>query len=77
MGVGRHRLAEQRQLASGEAEFVGVTDLDRLGHALRLEHDPVDGVGDQAAAPWRERTADGDLGHTERGEHPARGEPEA
>ena len=73
----RHRLAEQRELASGEAEFVLVVDHDRLGDPLRLEHDAIDGVGDQATSAWRERATDGDLGHPERREHATCGEPES
>ena len=59
-----------------EREVVGVVDLDRLGDPVALEHDAVDGVAHEAPAPRRERAADGHLGHAERREHAAGGEPE-
>ena len=66
-----HRAAEQREAAGDEREVVGIGDLDRLGDPVALEHDAVDGVAHEAAAPRRERAADGHLGHPERREHAA------
>ena len=71
-----HGLAEQRELPGGEAELVGIADLDGLGHSLRLEHDPVDRVGHEPSIARRERAGDRHLGHAERREHATRREPE-
>ena len=52
---------------------VGVGDVDRLGDAVALEHDAVDGVAHQAAAArGGNDAADRHLGHAERREHAAR-----
>ena len=47
----RDREAEQRDAAGDEREVVGIGDLDGLGDPVVLEHDAVDGVAHEAAAP--------------------------